>query len=161
MSPRHMLVITIWRGSHLSRVFWVFFLTSYASGGFKCSPDSPSLCIPLSFWFQATQVHVEQHPGEKLRTLTEEPTPRCPQHKLENTLWSKQHHKEGGPGFIPPSPYSSGAHKRINCGGWGCLARSPESSGQPATLMLAVCCVQPRPPAAAGIERSLSSWWSR
>lgn len=97
-----------------------FFFFCYASGGFK-QPRLASLCILLSFGFQAKQVHVEQHTGEKARTLKEELTPHCPQHKLESTLWSRQHHKEGGLGFSPPSPYSSGAHKRINCGGWGVL----------------------------------------
>lgn len=103
MSTRHLLVITIQWGSDFAGVlFFLFcFFFSYASGGFKCSPDSPSLCIPLSFLFQATQVHVEQHAGEKLRgTLTEELTLCCPEHKLKNTMWSKQHHKEGQLGFI-------------------------------------------------------------
>lgn len=71
-----------------------------------------------SFLFQATQVHVEQHAGETLRrTLTEGLTLCCPKHKLKNTLWSKQHHKEGQLGFIPPSQYSNAVHERINCRG--------------------------------------------
>lgn len=107
--------------------FCPFLFFSYVTGGFKCSPDSPSLCIPVSFLFQAMQVHVEQHAGEKRRrTLTEEPILCCPEHKLENTMWSKQHHKEGQLGFIPPSPYSTGVNKRINCrgGSWPVFLRA-------------------------------------
>lgn len=126
--------------------FFLFFF-SYAPGGFKCSPDSPPLCIPLSFLFQATQLHVEQHAGEKLRgTFTEELTLCCPEQKLENAMWSKQHRKEGQLGFIPPSPYSKYIRESAagevpgpslwklgtTCNAYvGCLlcAASPSSSG--------------------------------
>lgn len=55
-------------------------------------------------------------------------------------MWPKQHRKEGQLGFSPPSPYSNGVHKRINCrgGAWPVLLKAWDNL-QGLRWLFAVC----------------------
>lgn len=137
MATRHLLVITIRRGSD-SAVFGFFFPVT-PQGDLNAAPTRLLFTSLYPFCFRLRRFMWNSTLG-KSSEEAEELTFCCPEHKLKDTMWSKQHCKEGQLGFIPPSPYSNGVHKRINCrgGAWPVLLKAWDNL-QGLRWLFAVC----------------------